>query len=331
MPAPRKPKKVFIQFAVALVVAAVFGLGALIFGISVITGVKNNADQARQEAEKMKAEARAEVERLKAEQQMQQPQQITKMMYKTVQAAVDIQPGQPITKDMLTLAETEHAPTPGTLTMLSEAVGKMVKSAVMQGETLQQSTMLDAAALAKVKPGMRAMAIQVSNIGTVNNSLTAGSRVDVLTTLSKDDKTVTKTLLQNVEVIASSNDPAQTGGAARSGGDSAVTIAVTPKQAELLTLANQLGRFQLTLRNYNDHQAAAVTGADLSTLVLGLDRGSQKPLPAKPPEPAPADGFQNVNFSPNAKLRSAGRMPAVRKFSMQIYRGAGTETVEFQQ
>jgi Flp pilus assembly protein CpaB len=221
MPAPRKPKKVFVQFAVALVVAVVFGLGALIFGVSVITSVKNNADQARQEAERIKAEARAEVERLKAEQQRQQPQQMSKITYKTVQAAVDIQPGQPITKDMLALAETDHAPAPGTLTMLSEAVGKMVKSPVMQGETLQQANMLDAAGLAKIKPGMRAMAIQVSNIGTVNNSLTAGSRVDVLTTITKDDKTVTKTLLQNVEVIASSNDPAQAGGSVRSGGDSA--------------------------------------------------------------------------------------------------------------
>lgn len=326
MPAPRKPKKVFVQFAVALVIAAVLGLGALIFGVSIITGVKNNAELARQEAEKLKAEVKAELERIKAQQQQApQNQPAAKVLYKIVQAAVDIQPGQPITKDMLILVETTQSPAPGTLTMLSEAVGKMVKTAVIQGETLQQIKMLDAAGLAKVKPGMRAMAIQVSNIGTVNNSLTAGSRVDVLTTVTKDDKTITKTLLQNVEVLASSNDPALA--SRSSNGDSAVTIAVTPKQAELLTLANQLGKFQLTLRHYQDNQSTPLTGADLNTLMVGA--GTSRPSLPQPPEPKLADGFQNVNLSPNANLRSA-RMPASRKFSMQIYRGAGTETVEFE-
>jgi pilus assembly protein CpaB len=329
MPAPRKPKKVFVQFAVALVIAGIFGLGALIFGISIITNLSGNAKLAQQEAEKIKAEAKAEMERLKAE-QLKQQQQVVKVTYKTVQAAVDLQPGQPITKDMLTLVEGEQIPTAGTLTMLSQAVGKMVKSSILQGETLQQNKILDGAALVNIKSGMRAMTIQVSNIGSVNNSVTAGAHVDVLTTISRDDKTITKTMLQNVEVIAASNDPALTTGNSQSSdsGDSAVTIAVTPKQAEILTLANQLGKFHLTLRNYNDREAVKVAGADVNALMLGSDR--KKPLSVKPPEPNSADGFQNVNFSPNAKL-SRNRMPVAHKFSMQIYRGAGSETVEFQQ
>ncbi|HEY9746438.1 MAG TPA: Flp pilus assembly protein CpaB [Oculatellaceae cyanobacterium] len=326
MPAPRKPKKVFVQFAVALAVAAVFGIGALVLGVGLITNISSSAQKAQQEAERIKAEAKAELERLKAE-QLKQQKPVAKPVYKTVQAIVDINPGQPITKDMLTLVESEQAPPPGALTMLSQAVGKMVKSQVIQGETLEQSKILDGVSLGNIKKGMRAMTIQVSNIGSVNNSLTAGAHVDVLTTITNDDKTITKTLLQDVEIIAASNDPALSGTSTRSmssNNSSAVTIAVTPKQAEILTLANQLGKFHLTLRNYQDREPAKVPGADINTLI-GLEKH-----PPKLSAPAGSDGFHNVNFSPNDKLPSS-RQTAQRKFSMQIYRGSGTETVEFQQ
>lgn len=334
MPAPRKPKKVFVQFAVALVVAAVFGLGALIFGLSVITNIQKNADQTKQEAQKIKAEAEAKLESLKAEQAKLQEQPV-KVIYKTVQAAVDIQPGQPITKEMVTLTESDQTPSQTALTMLSQAVGKMVKSPVIQGETLEQGKILDGAGLVTISPGMRAMTIQVSNVGSVNNSLTAGSRVDILTTVTNNDKTITRTLLQNVKIIAASNDPASATNASSSrmdsGNDGSVTVAVTPKQAELLTLANQLGKFHLTLRNYNDEQTVKMPGADLGSLMAGLNRmaAPKKAMPAKPPEPT--NGFHNVNLSRNGKLPAPGLAASRNKFTMQIYRGSGTETVEFQQ
>lgn len=337
MPASRKPKKVLIQFAVALLVAVLLGGGAVVIGFMIISSVSSQAEQARQEAQQKSEQLQAELERVK-HQQVPAEQKT----YKMVQALMDIQPGQPITRDMVTLVDSEERPMPGTLNMMSQAVGKMVKAPVLKGESLDIGRIIDASGYINVQSGMRAITIQVDSVGGLNGSLAPGARVDVLTTIANEDKTVTRTLMQNVQVIAVGDS-----GAASAASSSAsllpgktparpaggpVTLVVTPKQAESLTLANQLGTFHLTLRNFHDQQMARSTGTDLTELMSGVDASSLKR--ALPPKPSPptADGFHNVNYAPDANLPTAGSGNAGKsKYSMQIYRGTGSETVDFQQ
>jgi hypothetical protein len=131
MPAPRKPKKVLIQFGIALAVAVVLGVVAIVVGFTIITGVTHQAQIAKEEADKRTAEVDAERRRLKEEQENQQQ---AVRSYKMVQAVVNLEPGQPITLDMITLATSPDRPPLGSLTMLSQALGKMVKSPIIQGE-----------------------------------------------------------------------------------------------------------------------------------------------------------------------------------------------------
>lgn len=347
MPAPRKPKKVFIQFAVALVVAAVLGIGALIAGFTIISGVSIEAETARKEAEKKVAEAEAklkEAERLKQEQAANPTS--APMTYKVVQAMGEIRPGEPITKNMLSLVEVQERPLPGTVSQLSQAVGKMAKVRIMEGEALEMGKLLDASSMLSVESGMRALTINVDTIGGLNGALMPGMRVDILATVTKDEKPVTRTVLQNVQVIGVAGGGAALAQAAvvkgaapaASGGNGGpITLAVTPKQAELLTLANQTSQIHLTLRNYGDKVTAKVPGADLTALMAGIQADAlKKPMPKLPPEPkngGGASGFHNVNYTPGGNLPnppdSAGLGKS--KFSMQIYRGTGTETVDFEQ
>src|SRR5262245_34642800 len=139
--ANRKPKKVLIQFAVALIVAVVLGVVAVVVGFTIITGVTKQAEQAKLDIEKQAGEVAAEKRRLQAEQENQETVVRT---YKVVQAVADLQPGQPITQEMVTITTTPERPPAGTLSMISQALGKMVKSPILQGEPLDTSRLLDA-------------------------------------------------------------------------------------------------------------------------------------------------------------------------------------------
>jgi Flp pilus assembly protein CpaB len=337
MPAPRKPKKVLIQFAVALVVAVILGVVAIVVGFTIITGVTNQAQVAKQEAEKRTAEAEAEKRRLKAEQLSQQQAVKT---YKMVEAVANLAPGQPITQDMITLVTTDERPPIGTLTMISQALGKLVKAPIIKGEPLDSSRLLDTGGYILVKDGMRAVTISVSLIGVINGALVPGSHVDVLTSIpmvdkeDKDSKTmVTKTLLQNVP-IASIGSNASASGRPPTDGTIPVTVIVTPQEAQKLVLANSLGSFSLTLRNFSDTRGLHIPTEDLTGVLTGFESSavSVKKMPPAPKQ-AKNNGFQNVNYSPeSSNLPSPlNNAPAKIKYSMQIYRGTGSESVDFQQ
>jgi Flp pilus assembly protein CpaB len=339
MPAPRKPKKIFVQFAIALVVAVIFGGAAIFAGFMVIQGVSTNAEHVQKEAKEKAEAAKAEQEKyLKLQEQLNKAPQT----YKVVHALADLNPGQPITKDLVTLVEVSERPAPGTLERISQALGKVVKSPVMSGELLDNTKLIDTGGSISIEAGKRAITIEVNSIGGLSGALAPGVHVDVLTTVSQEDASITRTLLQNISVASighggsSSNQSGSPEAAkANSGnGNIAVTLIVTPRQAELLTLAGKLGGFHLTLRNFSDHQKPDLAGADLTSLMTGLQPPAQKKaVPGNLKRPASDSGFHNVNYSSgDSELPQPSMVKASSpKFTMQVYRGAGSETIDFKQ
>lgn len=116
-----------------------------------------------------------------------------------------------------------------------------------------------------IKTRMRAISINVAGAASVSGMVRPNDHVDVLGTFSfpaKDGKQgemelVTLTMLQDVLVLATGRDtaksrlssPALHGSAAYS----AVTLEVTPREAEMLVFAEQIkGRLSLALRNPDD-------------------------------------------------------------------------------
>jgi pilus assembly protein CpaB len=95
--------------------------------------------------------------------------------------------------------------------------------------------------------------------------------------------TVSKTLLQNMEVLSAGQDiQKDAGGKPVSVG--VVNLLVTPEQAEILSLANNETRIQLVLRNPLDTQTVKTPGSAVSNLFTG-ETGLPQPKPA-PPKPA---------------------------------------------
>jgi pilus assembly protein CpaB len=333
--ANRKPKKVLIQFAIALVVAVVLGVVAVVVGFTIITGVTQQANQAKLDIEKQAQEVAAEKRRLKAEMENQQNAVKT---YKVVQAVADLQPGQPITQEMVTITTTTDRPPAGTLSMISQALGKMVKSPILHGEPLDTSRLLDAGGYIMVQEGMRAITISVDSIGGLNGALVPGSHVDILTSVKEGEQLVTKTLLQNVQVASiGGSSLGALGGrmAASADGGIPITLVVNPQQAQKLTLANNLGQFHLTLRNFNDRNNVKLPAEDLTALMTGLNppAGGSGKAGAKSGKQGKESGFHNVSFTPEAGNlpNPLDTTPAKSKYTIQIYRGTGTESVDFQQ
>jgi pilus assembly protein CpaB len=116
----------------------------------------------------------------------------------------------------------------------------------------------------KLPPGYRAVSIRVDDVTSVSGFVAVGDRVDVLLTHSPHGQLVSKVFLQDVEVLAvdqimdaERNNPRL----ART-----VTILVTVRQAQLVSLALQEGRLSLVLRG----DATPATG-DARAPTVGID------------------------------------------------------------
>lgn len=98
-----------------------------------------------------------------------------------------------------------------------------------------------------VKPDMRAVTVRVDDVIGVAGFLMPGNHVDVVAARVDNGHAETHTVLHNLNVLAVDQTAAQ---------DKdqpvvvrAVTLEVSPKQAEVLVKAREEGRIQLTLRN----------------------------------------------------------------------------------
>lgn len=117
-----------------------------------------------------------------------------------------------------------------------------------------------------IRRKMRALSINVSGAAAVSGMVKPNDHVDVIGTFSfptngPDGKTVqqlvTCTMLQNVLVLATGKETAKSSvyraDSFGAGSYTAVTLEVTPREAEMLVFAEQMkGRLALALRNRND-------------------------------------------------------------------------------
>ena len=198
----------------------------------------------------------------------------------------------------------------GAIQKPEDAVGRGVVQQIYEGEPLLETRIAakgaGAGLAATIPPGMRAVALRVNDIVGVAGFVTPGMKVDILIagTPPKGNGglgTLTKTLLQNVEVLsAGQNIQKDAEGKPISVG--VVNMLVTPEQAEVLSLASNETRLQLVLRNPMDREESHTRGTATAYLYDGKNgeppvgppakTGSATPrraaAPPPPPPPAPA-------------------------------------------
>jgi pilus assembly protein CpaB len=178
-----------------------------------------------------------------------------------VAAAIDIPLGTKIEERHLALIEMLPGRAPkGSFHNYADVLGKVASSSLIAGEMVLAPRLADSAggsALASVvDKNMRAVTVRVDDVVGVAGFLLPGNRVDVIATEKDAMGTQVKatTILSNVKVLAvdqtasaDNNQPVVV---------HAVTLEVTPTDAEILLKGKTAGAIQLTLRNPLDDSDA---------------------------------------------------------------------------
>ena len=194
---------------------------------------------------------------------------------RVVAAAANIKVGSILRDSDLTTMQIDGTVPQGAILKPQDAIGRGVLSDLYAGEPILDSRL---AALgsggglaATIPPGMRAAAVKVDQVVGVAGFVTPGMRVDVLISgnppgaPNNSEGTVTKTLLQNIEVLSAGTDikkdaegkPQQV---------QVVNLLVSPPQAELLSLAGNETHIQLVLRNPLDTKDAKPASTSMAEL-----------------------------------------------------------------
>jgi pilus assembly protein CpaB len=175
-----------------------------------------------------------------------------------VVAAMDLPFGTKVEARHLSTIQMLRGSEPsGAYNKLADVEGKVARAALLRGEILLEGRFADqgngSTLAAVVEKDMRAVSVRVDDVVGVAGFLLPGNRVDVLG--SRDlsgHESQTETILENVRVLAvdqtaatEKNEPVVV---------RAVTLEVTPPQAEVLVKWKEQGSIQLTLRNPLDEK-----------------------------------------------------------------------------
>lgn len=300
----KKPKKALIQFLVAAVFSVIALVVAGFLFITIITAISTNA-------ENEKAQLSSEYEKTQEELEKLKKLNDAKKYVPVVRATEEIPAGTFLNEEMLEVVDIEaDKPQIGTFQSLDEVSGKIALAQILSGETLTERKLMDTSqGVFTIQEGMRAITISVDSVAALNGLIVPGLRVDVLATLNTKDEQFSRTLIQNALVIDVDNGNSVN----RRTTNQSVTLAVTPDQAEKLALANRYGQFHLALRSFDDKNITDVSGTEISRLI---NNGPPMEFP--------------VNLAPIDALPEPAILPPAPQFTMEIFKGANSETATFE-
>lgn len=255
----------------------------------------------------------------------------------TVQLLVarrDLQPGDLLERDMLGLADwPRNALQPQYLKAgdapVDELLGSIVRSPVATGQPVTLSHLVrrgeQGVLAALIAPGHRAVTIPVTAAAGLAGLVGPGDRVDVLLTATTPGarRTVGLIIVENVRVLGVDQRLRSMAPGAEPGAPpSTVTLEVSPRDAEAIAVAQELGRLSLALRNLApDGEPAAALRPTWDTDVTRLPASDLEPLPALAALPAsPAAAPVASAALPAAVPAPGGRGPASEN-GVQVVRG----------
>ncbi len=241
-------------------------------------------------------------------------------------ATVEIPLGTAITAEKIRLVEWPETSVPrGAFDDLEQLKGRVVTGTVQSGEPLLESRLAPVGAKgglsAIVAEGKRAMTVRVNDVVGVAGFALPGTFVDVMVNTQEEgaqtsdkDRTISKIVLERILVLAVAQEADRDSTKPRV--VNAVTLELTPQQAEVLDLARSVGTLSLVLRNQAENQPLQTIGAT-KELLLGTVKTVAAPPQARAPRRA----------APRPKIVAAAAPPPAPKNCVDIIRGA-TKVIE---
>jgi pilus assembly protein CpaB len=253
---------------------------------------------------------------------------------KVVVAAINIDLGTPLTPQMLKLADWPRGSVPvGAADDIKTLDARVVKTSLLQGEPVLESKLAPLGATgglsAVIAEGNRAMTVRVNDVVGVAGFALPGNYVDIVVNTEDEsvraenvNKSISKIVLEHIMVLAVAQE--QNRDETKPKVVNAVTLEVTPAQAEKLDLARSVGTLSLVLRNQTDKNVVTTEGSTKKNLLNRVD---------EPPAPLMAAAAEQPVVKTEVKhvmKKSAVRKPVMQKQSyeqVEVVRGA-TKTVE---
>ncbi len=208
-------------------------------------------------------------------------QQSSNGITKVVVAAADIDLGQRLSPDFIKVVDWPAASLPpGAINDPHALDGRVVRASLTRGEPVLESKLTPVGTVgglsAVIAEGKRAITVRVNDVVGVAGFALPGSYVDIIVNTMQDGKdtkpgtdrndlSISKIVLEKILVLAVAQEVNRDDTKPKV--VNAVTLEVTPDQAEKIDLARSVGNLSLVLRNQVDPRPVDTAGATKSTLL----------------------------------------------------------------
>ncbi|HKT12206.1 MAG TPA: Flp pilus assembly protein CpaB [Terriglobia bacterium] len=166
--------------------------------------------------------------------------------------------GTPLTaQDLALITWPQDTPLAGSFSRIQDCIGRSVITPMSKNEPILEAKLAPKEAgvglPAAIPVGMRAVSVRVDDVVGVSGFAMPGTMVDVMATGTPqgESDSLTRTIIQDVRVLAAGQTVEQDKqGKPHTVG--VVTLLLTPKQSDQLTMASTDNRIHLALRNTID-------------------------------------------------------------------------------
>jgi pilus assembly protein CpaB len=178
------------------------------------------------------------------------------------------------------------------------------------------------------------MTVKVDDAAGISGFIMPGTLVDVVVTIdpregSSHTDPISKIVLQNIKVLANGQNIDKPENEREANSVKAVTLQVTPEQAEKLALASSEGRLQLVMRSQIDQSDEQTPGVNKRNL-LGGDVAKPQPEPGSLKSEQPKSESKPMRRHVAAPKSEAAPAPQpTPRTSVEMIEGAKKRSVEF--
>jgi pilus assembly protein CpaB len=275
-------------------------------------------------------------------------QAYNKNLNKVVVARVAIPLGTKIIAEQVSLVQLPKDSVPdGTFETIDKLVGRVAVTNIAPREPVTDAKLAPegtAGGLSAVIPeGYRAMTVKVDEVVGISGFIQPGALVDIVVVIDPADVRegqgpISKIVLQNIKVLANGQNIDQPKNEREVTTVRAVTLQVTPEQAEKLALSASEGKLQLVMRNSIDQDDEVTPGVNKRGLLTGeralpvpdpgtlkseQPKAESKPVSVYRPRPMP-EPKQSV-----AAPASAPAPPPAPRNTVEMIEGAKKRSVDF--
>jgi pilus assembly protein CpaB len=266
-------------------------------------------------------------------------QAYSKNLNKVAVAKVAIPIGSKIIAEQIMVVQFPKESTPdGAFDSPEKLAGRVAVVNIAAREPITESRLAaegTAAGLSAIIPeGFRAMTVKVDDAAGISGFIQPGTLVDVVVTIDPREGSgmqdpISKIVLQNIKVLASGQNIDKPENEREANSVKAVTLQVTPAQAEKLALAATEGKLQLVMRSQIDQGNEETPGVNKRNL-LGGDIAKPVPEPGALKSEQPKSESRPVRRVSVSKPAATAPAPQpTPRTQVEMIEGAKKRNVEF--